>query len=501
MNTDYPRTTDITILLESARNAPASERPHALQALAKVLANHDPFTVASIAEQVKAFRLCNKGDFLEAVRAARIMIQASAGLSVKPTDDELADKWIAKHPLTAYGLGEFRRYEHGIWPVKAEIEVKKEILEELELAKDVGIKPTSRLLGSVGEVARVKVSLPGVEWDCTDEFLPCNNGVLAFSNRALLPHSPDWYFTAKLDYDYDPKVDCPSFKYALRSTVPEAANFLQEFTGYALTADTGFEIALWLFGPPGSGKSSIVLGLQAMLGSRAGTLGLRNIERSQFALTNVIGKTLIVSTEQPSMSLTATDILNTIISGESIEIDRKFRDPIQITPHAKMVWAMNELPQVKEPGNGLFRRIKVIQFPLLEESKRDPRLKESIKHEGAGILNWALDGLDRLSQRGHFEIPNCVRTATEGFQQSNDVPGIFIAQECLVGPDFKTQSSFLYNAYKIWCLHNGHKPQSITSVAEDWRRLGFSKYEANGRVWWRGVGLRAQVDGEERISL
>ena len=86
------------------------------------------------------------------------------------------------------------------------------------------------------------------------------------------------------------------WEYALKSTVPDAADFLQEFAGYALTTDTRFEIAVWLYGPAGSGKSTVLTGLQTMLGERAGILGLADIERSSFALANLPGKTLYAHT-------------------------------------------------------------------------------------------------------------------------------------------------------------------------------------------------------------
>jgi putative DNA primase/helicase len=226
-----------------------------------------------------------------------------------------------------------------------------------------------------------------------------------------------------------------------------------------------------------------------MLGDRAGILGLADIG-NRFALTNLPGKTLLVATEQPSTSITATHILNAIISGETIMVDRKFRDPLEIKPDGKIAWAMNEYPRVKDPGSGLFRRIKVLLIPQMDEAKRDPRIKEAVKLEGAGILNWALDGLERLRQRGHFDIPASVKSATEDYQAMNDVPATFVNQMCLIGPGYRIQSSKLYGAYNAWCLANGHRPQSSTAIAEHWRRLGFTRYMADGRVWWRGVCLR-----------
>ncbi len=122
------------------------------------------------------------------------------------------------------------------------------------------------------------------KWDANPDLLP--NGVLKISNRELLPHSPNYYFTTWLPYHYDPQAECPTYLSVLERAIPDEMEFFQEFAGYALTSDTRHEIAIWLVGPPASGKSTALLGLETMLGPRAGTLGLKEIERSRFALTN-----------------------------------------------------------------------------------------------------------------------------------------------------------------------------------------------------------------------
>ncbi len=52
-----------------------------------------------------------------------------------PTDDELAQRWLQDHPDTAWGLGEFRRYRDGVWPVVAADIVRAEMLQTLKAAK------------------------------------------------------------------------------------------------------------------------------------------------------------------------------------------------------------------------------------------------------------------------------------------------------------------------------------------------------------------------------
>lgn len=411
----------------------------------------------------------------------------------RPDDAQLADRWISYHRDTKWGIGEWKRYCNGVWKRVENDAISIEVQIIIERARAEGVKATAGLLSSVIELARIKTSIPAEKWDADSDYLPCRNGVLHIPTKTLLPHTPDIYATSQLDFDYNPNATCPNFLYALEQ-IPDAIEFLQEFAGYSLTPDVKHEIAIWMQGAPGCGKSTIITGLQTMLGnSRAGLLGLADIEQSRFALSNLPGKTLVFSTEQPENFIVASNRLNAIISGEPISVEQKFKDAITIIPRAKIVWAMNDLPRVSSVNNGIMRRVKVIRFPNLEESRRDPELKDRITTEGAGILNWALQGLDRLRNSGRFEIPKSVNEATKDFQEKNDIPLLFL-QECnatinLFDPQVRMPAQELYDKYNDWCRRNGHKPMSSTKVAEEWKRLGFERSRISGSSYWIGVEI------------
>ena len=413
----------------------------------------------------------------------------SNGKAPTPTHDELRDRWIGHNPHHAHGLGEWRRYEAGTWPTVSETSVKAEISDVIEKAKPEGVKPTASILSSVAELTRIKVYVPDERWDADPDILVCRNGALRISAGELLSHRPEHYATSAVPYDYEAGSVPAYWRLFLRNTLPTAAAFLQEFAGYALTTNMAHELAVWLFGPPGSGKSTFLAGLQAMLGHRAGLLGLAELERSRFTLADLPGKTLVVASEQPSSYLASTNTLNAIISGEPLQVERKYRDPFTVIPRAKVCWAMNELPRVADANSGLFRRVKVVSFPGLPEEDRDPELKRHIEQEGAGILNWALEGLHRLKDRGYFDIPEGIQDATKQFRTNNDVPALFVEDRCAKGPEFQIQAARLYREYKYWCEENGHRPQSSTRLADDWRRLGFERRRTKAGTVYRGLHL------------
>jgi putative DNA primase/helicase len=415
----------------------------------------------------------------------------------KPTDDELRDRFIEQHPDHIFGLGRWRQYDGGVWESTEDLGVKDLVCRVLEDAKDEKIRPNRTLLTSVLELTKARLAIADERWDADPDILVCANGALMLSSRELLPHSRGHYATARVPYDYDPDATSEVWeKRVMGELVAQnlgfgAMRFFQEFAGYCLTVDTSHEIALWLHGRHGGGRSTILEGLRAMLGARAGLLSLSDIERSSFALTNLPGKTLVTAMEQPGGFLRGGGVLNSIISGEPIQVDLKFRDPVEITPRAKIAWAMNELPRVGSPDDGLFRRVKILSIPEIPEEHRDPRIKEEVKASGAAILNWALEGLEELRKRGHFKIPDKVRTATEEFREDNDIVAAFLAEECLIGKDCSVRATSLYKAYKWWCDRHGHMPLNDTNLGRDLRGRGFEKVRDSKGVRRLGLELRS----------
>jgi putative DNA primase/helicase len=404
--------------------------------------------------------------------------------------DELRDRWLELYSNIAFGGGEWRRYEAGHWQPVEDLAVEAQVMDVLERSREEGVKVTSHLLNSVRKLGQLSVYVPRERWDANPDILVLANGTLEISERRFREHKPEDYVTSALPYAYDPEAACEVFRAVLGNVAPDAVEFLQEFAGYCLTPDTSLETALWFKGPRGSGKSTVIEGLVAMLGDKHGVLGLGEIESSPFALSRIPGKTLLVSTEQPSSYLRSTHVIDALISGESIIMDRKHRDAEEVTPTAKIVWAMNEAPRIANTTSGIFRRVKIVEFPALE-GERDPAVKEWVKAEGAGILNWALAGLERLRERGEFKFPPSVVAATAEFEKSNDLPAQFIEEECVLSTEFDVASNILYSRYKSWCEDNGHRPMSNNRIGEEWKRLGFTPYKGTGgRRFWKGLRTR-----------
>lgn len=401
----------------------------------------------------------------------------------------LRDRYLSDYPNTIFGLGEWRRYDNGYWPPVHELLIRKEIQESVTTQRQVAVKVDNGLISSLFAMIKAHRFVQDNRFDRDENLLVFDDCTLDFLTNERRGHLPENYRTSKLPFKYDRDANSPTWARFLNTTVgDEVANFLQEFSGYSITGLTKYEIAIWLYGPPGGGKSTFISGLESMLGSQCGVLGLSDIETSNFGLTNLPGKTLVISTEQPAHFIRSAHVVNALISGERVNVDRKFRDPITFTSRCKILWAMNELPRVDDKGAGIFRRVKLVHFPALEATVRDPRVKEEIQQSGMAILNWSLIGLRRLLGRGYFNVPSVVESATELYKLANDIPKTFVEECCEIDTSAKILAKTLYETYTEWCKETGHKPLSATRLTDEMQRLGFYKVKLNN-IYYRGLKL------------
>lgn len=315
----------------------------------------------------------------------------------------LRDAFLRKYPLTAFSSGQWLRFNCKVWEQVPEYQIKKEAQALID-GSSLSMSVTSGTVNSVVEMVRTQVSLKDGEFDSNRDLITLTNCTLSIPTRRCLKHTPAHHLTSSFPFDYNSQARSDVWELYLSQVVPsDCLGFLQEFAGYCLTTDTLLETAVWLYGPSGCGKSTFLEGLRAAFGDRVTTFSIANLE-SRFGLAHLAGKTLAISTEQPG-TLKDAQVLNQLISGEGVMVDQKYRDPYEMFCRAKFLWAMNELPIIPKGGIGLQRRIVVIRFPPIPESKQDDAIKRQIIRSGQAIFNWALEGLDRLNARGKFDKP------------------------------------------------------------------------------------------------
>jgi len=314
------------------------------------------------------------------------------------------DKFCQLHRPIHYASGTWFKYNGVSYDAIADYQIKQDVQDVIDKDRALAIQPTYSNLRSIIELIKVKIAVPDNAMDGNHNLLTFADCTLEIDTRQRRMHSHKDLLTSAFAFPYDPQARSDVWERFLDKVVPyDCRDFVQEFAGYCLTTDMAHETAVWLYGPAGCGKSTLIEGVRAALGQRVVPFGIHNLE-DRFGLAHLQGKTLAISTETPA-TVRQIQLLNLLISGEGVTVERKYQDGYELFNHAKFLWAMNDVPK-GENFKGLDRRVVIIKFPPLAVSERDENIKRQIQKSGQAVLNWMLEGYDRLQARGHFARPS-----------------------------------------------------------------------------------------------
>ena len=181
---------------------------------------------------------------------------------------------------------------------------------------------------------------------------------------------------------------------------------LQEWFGYCLLPDTSQQKILAINGPLRSGKSTITRVLRASLGIRnVACPSIRSLS-GQFGIWGLLDKLVAIVPDamllRPCPAL--EELLKSISGEDAVDIHRKGLPPLTgVKLPARIVIVSNDPPQFCDPSGAMEQRILSLRTHRSLFGKEDITLTNTFLGELPGILNWAIQGRERLHSRGHFE--------------------------------------------------------------------------------------------------
>lgn len=390
----------------------------------------------------------------------------------------------------AYFSNQVLAYKDGYWPaLDVDPEIKKPLLG---IMGDV----TASRVNSVYELLKICFADKAELFERKSGLTCLNNGTLNPLTGQLLPHSVEHHLTNKLDITFDSKAECPLWLQTLQEIFEpdadrtEKITLLQEYIGYCLIPDTRMCKFVWMIGPGGNGKSLILEVIEALIGKANITNSHIDRFQDKFVRAELRGKLVNISSEMNSDATVADSYLKQIVSGDSVEAERKHEPSFSFKPYVRIIASTNKLPRLQDLSDGFARRAIFITFNRrFAESEQDKQRQTKLLAEISGILNWAVEGLQRLMQRGEFVIPASSNVAVNQYRINSD-PVRQFAEEFLQKSNDKNDkvaSGVLYDLYKEWSLANGFKVGSITTLVERLTGLGFVKRKENSGAKWNAI--------------
>jgi len=320
-----------------------------------------------------------------------------------------------------------------------------------------------------------------------------NNGILNIHTKEFIPHSKDYYFDSFVKIDYDPEAkECPVFVDYLNNTFngdkETIANIIR-LGGYLLDTSCAAERMFIFDGGGANGKSVLINTFQLMFSEDQITpLSLDVMASNSFSKELLIKSRVNFCAEQKKGFLDSEE-LKKIITGDKIEINRKFKIALSFTPKTKIVVACNGMPTFKDTTHAIYRRLLIIRFKnrylsaqdyyKLNDPKssnayiQDKQLFPKIKKEISAILNLFISGLIDLRKNDYqFMDSSDSQKAMTEYKKDSDTAREFLEDNYELDDNGSISISEIYEHYREWYRRN----------VQDYGTMKFRKNEMAKRI-------------------
>ncbi len=276
----------------------------------------------------------------------------------------------------------------------------------------------------------------------------------------------------RLHVNYEPKSVAPMWKSFLRQLLDDDDILtLQEYMGYCLIPTTVAQKALFIIGKGGEGKSVVGEVIQALMKNSMVQGEVHKLQDNRFMLAQLENKLVFYDDDLQSQALSDTGIFKKLVTASiPLLVERKGEAHYEMLPYARIIASGNKsIEACYDHSDGFYRRLILLQCKE-KKPRVDDRLfaKRIINDELEGILNWSIEGLQRLIlNRWEFSISSKSNLLLkEAEEDSNSFLAFMRDDSNFVFDETASVSSRdLYEAYTNWCNDNAFKALAMRTVS------------------------------------
>lgn len=289
------------------------------------------------------------------------------------------------------------------------------------------------------------------------------NGILNVETGELLPNTPDFVITNAIPWDYRTDTETGLIDKALLNMScgdKEKRAMLEEIAGYTFFRRNELRKAFILAGQPVSGKSTYLRVIEAMIGkSNVSNLSLADLNE-RFKPVQLANKLVNLGDDISEKFIDDTSVFKKVVSGEPLEVEYKGQDSFSLTPYAKFIFSVNEMPRIKDTGGGALNRIVFVPFNanLKENPDFDPFIEDKLKErkEIERFIWLAVEGLKRVLKQQGFTHSAESESFKDEYMRDNDPFLDFISD--YQAEDFCRESvGYWYEKYQAFCISNSRQ--------------------------------------------
>ncbi len=291
----------------------------------------------------------------------------------------------------------------------------------------------------------------------TPNKLVVNNGVLNLDTRKLEQPNPGEFVITKLPVTHDKNAQCPKILKFLTEVFGEnQLNVVQEFIGYCLYKAMPFHKAVMLLGEGANGKSTFLSLLKAFLGpENVAHETLQDLCWNRFKAAELYGKLANIRADLTKQNVGSIGRFKELTGGDTVSAEYKHKNPFSFPNYAKQIYSANEPPEIQEDTLAMFRRWIILSCNnVFLGEKCNPNIIEEItvEQELSGLLNYALDGLERLLKNKKFSVNETIEELRTTMIRKMNPAKAFIEEqlEYVNDPKAIIEEIELYRIASLW---------------------------------------------------
>lgn len=455
-----------------------------------------------------------KGRLNDVVKQVKEHIVLDIGREL--AEKTLVDKFHNKNGLVFAENGQFWMYNGEFWRTVHQKYVGQKItetLDEMRCSTDIDVKEDTLVNESLSIIGRLAATCDDVlrMREMPYAVINCKNGELWINDAGevkLKRHHYKSYLLQIIETDYEPDAQCPIFDKAIRGTfsdfedTEDLVRHFEEFMGYVLYPRK--QPAKWwlLNGPGGDGKTTLMLILCALLKNAMLPESIDKFKNGQsgdnHASANLVGKLLVYDDDLDANMLLPDGVLKKLSEDGESTANPKGYPAFRFTRVCTVAMLSNAYPKTKDLSEGFRRRAAVIPFSrgFHNDSDMIRGLGDKIINaELSGVLNRALQGLQRVRERGDFKEPLSCEIAKETWLAESNTIALF-KRDCIqIDDTHNTLLGNVYIRYTRWCAQHGiirvHTKQRLRSDLEA-LGLNYGKLAGNKNGFYK-IKLAAEV--------
>lgn len=224
---------------------------------------------------------------------------------------------------------------------------------------------------------KIELSVPTVEPTKERHLYAVGNGIYNRKTKTLEPFDPKYVFETKIPIPYKPnpvntvitapdgyKWDVESWLADIASNDEEVIELLWQVIADCLQPNHSRHKSIWFYSEKGNnGKGTVGQLIKNLLGK--GNYASLSVDdfKHEFLKETLLGVAANISDENDvDIYIDSVKDYKASVTGDDININRKFEKPIRIQFHGTNIQMMNGLPKTKDKSDSFYRRIIIVPF-------------------------------------------------------------------------------------------------------------------------------------------